>query len=114
MLGLFLPCLFLPSSPFNFPPYPSFVQVFHVELVVKSPELVFEPPLTVLEDIVDRLISAIVESAQRLPRVEHVLFPGEERFELLLPAVEISDEVVFFAKREAMRLVTDNYPGGRK
>lgn len=82
--------------------------------MVKSPELVFEPPLNVLEEIVDRLITFIVESAQRLPRVEHVLFPGEEKFELLLPAVELSDAVVFFAKRDAMRLVTDNYPGARK
>ena len=81
---------------------------------MKSPELIFEPPLTILEEIVDRLISFIVESAQRLPRVEHVLFPGEEHFELLLPAVEFGDEVVFNAKREAIRLVTDNYPGARK
>lgn len=82
--------------------------------MVKSPELAFEPPLTMLEDIVDRLITFIVECAQRLPRVEHVLFPGEERFELTLPAMEFGDEVVFNAKREAMRLVADNYPGARK
>jgi hypothetical protein len=81
---------------------------------VKSPDLVFEPPLNALEEIITRLIVFIVESAQRLPRVEHVLFPGEEKFELLLPAVELTDEVVFYTKRDATKLVTDNYPGARR
>lgn len=81
---------------------------------MKSSELIFEPPLTILEDIVERLIAFIVDSAQKLPRVEHVLFPDEERFEMLLPAVDISDEVVGAAKTAALKIVTDNYSGARK
>ena len=43
--------------------------MFHVELVVKAAELMFDPPLSELEAVVHRLISAIVEAAQGLPRV---------------------------------------------
>lgn len=45
------------------------LQVFHLELVVKATELMFNPPLSELEAVVHRLISAIVEAAQGLPRV---------------------------------------------
>ena len=45
------------------------VQVFHVELVVKATELMFSPPLSELEAVVQRLISTIVGAAQGLPRV---------------------------------------------
>ena len=38
-------------------------------LVVRAGELVFHPPLFELEAVVDRVISAIVEAAQALPRV---------------------------------------------
>ena len=44
-------------------------QVFHVELVVKAAELIFDPPLSELEAVIHRLISTIVEAAQGLPRV---------------------------------------------
>lgn len=82
--------------------------------MAKSSELIFEPPLNVLEDIVDRLITNIVESAQKLPRVEHVLFPELYGFDMLLPSVEFTDEVVLAAKAEAARLVSLNYPGAKK
>ena len=45
-------------------------QVFHVELVVKATELMFNPPLSELEAVVHRLISTIVGAAQGLPRVQ--------------------------------------------
>ena len=90
------------------------LQVFHIELAVKSSELVFNPPLTHLEEIVDRLITFIIECGLRVPRVEHVLFPDEERFEMFLPAVELTDQVVVQAKHKAIALVRDNYPGARK
>ena len=90
------------------------LQVFHIELVVKSSEIVFDPPLTVLEDIVEQLITAIVESAQKIRRVEHVLFPNLYGHEMLLPAVELNDEVVLAAKAKALNLVTRNYPGAQK
>lgn len=45
------------------------LQVFHVELVVKATELMFNPPLSELEAVVDRLVSTIVKAAQGLPRV---------------------------------------------
>lgn len=82
--------------------------------MIKSSELIFDPPLNHLEDIVDRLFTYIIECAQRLPRVEHVLFPSEDKFEMFLSAVELSDEVVTNAKDEALALVRDNYPGAQK
>lgn len=45
------------------------LQVFHVELVVKATELMFSPPLSELEAVVNRLVTTIVEAAQGLPRV---------------------------------------------
>ena len=90
------------------------LQVFNIELVAKSPELVFDPPLSILEDIVERLIMIIVESAQKLPRVEHVLFPDLYGFDMLLPAVDFTDEVVLATKAEAALLVSFNYPGAKK
>ena len=88
--------------------------MFDIGLIVKSSELVFDPPLTVLEDIVERLLMVMVESAQKIPRVEHVLFPGLEGHDMLLPAVGFSDEVVLAAKAKALSLVTANYPGAQK
>lgn len=92
----------------------SCLQVFHIELQTKSSEFVFDPPLTVLEDIVERLITCIVESAQKLSRVEHVLFPGLEGFEMYLPSMDLHDEVVLSAKHKAIRFVLANNPGTRK
>ena len=91
-----------------------FFQVFYIDLVVKSSELVFDPPLNVLEDIIERLITVIVESGQKIRRVEHVLFPDLEGYEMILPSVELSDEVVLSAKEKALDLVTRNYPGAQK
>ncbi len=90
------------------------LQVFNFELVTKSPELIFDPPLNVMEDIVDRLIINIVESAHKLPRVEHVLFPELYGFDMLLPSMEFIDEVVLATKAEAAKLVALNYPGAKK
>ena len=46
-----------------------------MELVVKAAELMFDPPLSELEGVVHRLISAIVEAAQGLPRVQAPHWP---------------------------------------
>ena len=54
------------------------VKVLHIELIVKGSELLFKPPFSELDAIVQRLIITIVESGQKLPRVEHVLFPDLE------------------------------------
>lgn len=43
--------------------------MLHVQLVVKASELVFSPPLSELEAILHRLVTAIVEAGQGLPRV---------------------------------------------
>lgn len=90
------------------------IQVFHIDVIVKSSELVSDPPLTVLEDIVDRLTTIIVESAQKLPRVEHVLFPDLEAYDMLLPSMDLHDHVVVSAKSKALKLVTSHYPGAQK
>ena len=45
---------------------------------MKGSELLFKPPFSELDAIVQRLINTIVESGQKLPRVEHVLFPDLE------------------------------------
>ena len=54
------------------------VKVLHIELIVKGSELLFKPLFSELDAIVQRLIITIVESGQKLPRVEHVLFPDLE------------------------------------
>ena len=49
--------------------------MFHIELVVKAAELMFDPPLSELEAVIHRLISTIVEAAQGLLRVCHKPIP---------------------------------------
>ena len=58
-------------------------KVLHIELVVKGSDLLFKPPFSELDAIVQRLIITIVESGQKLPRVEHVLFPDLEGKEMI-------------------------------
>ena len=43
--------------------------MFHLELIVKGTEILFDPPLTELEGMLNRLVTMIVESGQNLPRV---------------------------------------------
>ena len=86
----------------------------HIELVIKGSELVFHPPLSDLEDIVDRLITVIVESAHKLPRVEHVLFPDLEGFSLLIPAIQYDDETVTATRNHAQKIVAANFKGTGK
>ena len=86
-------------------------QVVHVELEMKATSFFFQPQFSDLEDIVDRLIITIVESAQKLPRVEHVLFPNLESYEMLIPAMELHDEVVQASKARALQHVIANFVG---
>ena len=81
---------------------------------MKASELVFQPSLSALEDVVDRLITSIVESAQNIPRVEHVLFPDLEGLEMVIPSVSLKDEVVTASKRRALQHVMANFIGPQK
>ena len=69
--------LIAPPSHF-LPQFLYYAKVLHIELIVKGSELLFKPPFSELDAIVQRLIITIVESGQKLPRVEHVLFPDLE------------------------------------
>lgn len=45
------------------------MKVFHLELVVKGAEIVYDPAFAEVEGLLNRLITVIVESGQNLPRV---------------------------------------------
>ncbi len=82
--------------------------------MTKGSEIVFEPSFPLLEDVIERLVLAIVESAHKLPRVEHVLFNNLHGLEMCIPAMELEDEMVLATKAEAFKLVSSNYPGPEK
>ena len=108
-------------------------QMLHVQLVVKASELVFSPPLPELEAILHRLVTAIVEAAQGLPRVgtgtvcgvaaglvtapppppqvEHVLFPELQGLALQLPSVGLEEGVVRRAREQALLMLQANLVG---
>ena len=44
-----------------------------MELVAKASELVFSPPFSELEAVLQRLITTIVESAEKMPRVRQLV-----------------------------------------
>lgn len=85
-----------------------------VELVVKASEIVLSPSCSELEAMVHRLVTAIVESAERLPRVEHVLFPDLKGFELVIPSVRLQERVVGAAREDTMRLLKANTIGPQR
>lgn len=85
-----------------------------VELVVKASEIVLSPSCSELEAMVHRLVTAIVESAERLPRVEHVLFPDLQGFELIVPSVRLQERVVGVAREDALRLLRANTIGPQR
>ena len=82
--------------------------------MVKGSELLFKPPFTELDSIVQLLIITIVESGQRLPRVEHVLFPDLEDYELFIPHMDLDESVVSKARQQALVLLRANTAGPRK
>lgn len=108
-------------------------QMLHVQLVVKASELVFSPPLPELEAILHRLVTAVVEAAQGLPRVgtgtacgvatalvtapspppqvEHVLFPELQGLALQLPSVGLEEGVVRRAREQALLMLQANLVG---
>ncbi len=88
--------------------------VIRVELVVKASEIMFHPPLSELEAIVHRLISAIVEGGQGLPRVEHVLFPDLQGLEMLIPSVQLSERVVGATRDSVLQLLRANLSGPQR
>lgn len=73
-----------------------------------------QPSFSLLEDVIERLILSIVESAQKLPRVEHVLFDNLHGLDMCIPAMEVEDEVVQATKARALKLISANYPGPEK
>lgn len=85
-----------------------------VELVVKASEIMFQPPLSELEAMVHRLVSAIVEGGQGLPRVEHVLFPDLQGLEMLIPSVQLGERVVVTARERALQLLRMNLTGPQR
>lgn len=89
-------------------------KVLHIELIVKGSDLLFKPPFSELDAIVRRLIITIVESGQKLPRVEHVLFPDLEGYELFIPHMELGETEVAIARKQALSLLRANMAGPRK
>ena len=85
-----------------------------LKLELKSSELSFKPAFPEIEAIVSRLITAIVESAQGLPRVEHVLFPDLQGCKLLIPAVELEELPIQEAREKATQMVRSNFIGPEK
>ena len=89
-------------------------QALHIELIVKGSELLFKPPFSELDGIVRRLIITIVESGQKLPRVEHVLFPDLEGYDLFIPHMELGEVEVDQARKQALSLLRANFAGPKK
>ncbi len=85
-----------------------------MQLVVKASEMVFSPPLSELEAIIHRLVTAIVEGGDGLPRVEHVLFPDLQGLEMLIPSVQQGEKVVGVARDRALQLLRVNLTGPQK
>ena len=88
--------------------------MIHLELVTKASEIVVHPPFSVLEDVVERMIMAIVQSGQKLPRVEHVIFEDLHGYEMCIPSMDVDDEVVLAAKVRALKHITVNFAGPEK
>ena len=88
--------------------------MIHCRLVIKTSELIFEPPFQDLEAIVNRLITTIVESGRGLSRVEHVLFPDLQGCELVIPCVELGEGVVREARGRALESLQGNFIGPQK
>ena len=81
---------------------------------MKTSEIVLTPPCPELETMLHRLVTAIVESADKLPRVEHVLFPDLQGFELVIPSVKLQERVVGTAREEALQLLRANTVGPQR
>ena len=81
---------------------------------MKASEIVLSPSCSELEAMVHRLVTAIVESAERLPRVEHVLFPDLQGFELIVPSVRLQERIVGVAREDALRLLRANTIGPQR
>lgn len=81
---------------------------------MKGSELLFQPPFSELDAIVRRLIITIVESGQKLPRVEHVLFPDLEGYELFIPHMELDEAEVNVARKQALSLLRANVARPKK
>ncbi len=94
--------------------YKHFVQVILVKLDSKSSELVFEPGFPEIEAVLSRLITAIVENAQGLPRVEHVLFSELQGCELVIPAMNLNEELVEETREKALHMLRTNFVGPQK
>ncbi len=85
-----------------------------LKLDIKSSELVFQPGFPEIEAVLTRLITAIVESAHGLPRVEHVLFSELLGCELVIPAMELSEALVDETKYSALHMLRSNFIGPQK
>lgn len=81
---------------------------------MKASEIVLSPSCSELEAMVHRLVTAIVESGERLPRVEHVLFPDLRGFELIVPSMRLQERVVEVAREDALRLLRANTIGPQR
>ncbi len=85
-----------------------------LKLDIKSSELIFHPCFPDIEAILGHLVTAIVESAQGLPRVEHVLFSELQGCELVLPAVELGEGLVEETRKKALHMLRCNFCGPQK
>ncbi len=85
-----------------------------LKLDIKSSELIFQPCFLDIEAILGRLVTAIVESAQGLPRVEHVLFSELQGCELVLPAVKLCEGLVEETRERALHMLRRNFCGPQK
>jgi dynein heavy chain len=85
-----------------------------LDVFVHRSELSFTPPIEEVENIINRLITVIVESSHNIPRVEHVLFPDLHGYKMVIPSVSVYDEMVIYTRRHANDLLKVNFPGIKK
>ncbi|XP_031567893.1 dynein heavy chain 3, axonemal-like [Actinia tenebrosa] len=90
------------------------VEIMVVQLRIDGAKLIFDPPFREVRDIILRLLTEIVKSAEDLPRVETELFPDMRDSQLTLRSVAVDEMLVQDYMDRAVELFKINTVGPQK
>ncbi|KAK3717325.1 hypothetical protein QZH41_011557, partial [Actinostola sp. cb2023] len=89
-------------------------EIMVIQLRVDGAKLIFDPPFREVRDIILRLLTEIVKSAEDLPRVEKELFPDMRERKLTIRSVAVDEMLVQEYMDRAVELFKMNTVGPQK
>lgn len=89
-------------------------EVLTVGLQIDGAKLIFDPPFRDIRDLIIRLLTEIVQSAENLPRVEIELFPEMRDRKLILRSVRVEETLVRDYMDQAVTVFKMNTIGPQK